>query len=326
MIRLAYFNSKFYNWKSKFVCRREPKFWNPNFELKILCSCLTTPPFFPKLGPALLVSCKQKENAGEHAFISCISQTKNQKQHHGRLSFLQLTKREEHANVTSSKKDLSLCFFYPLDKLHLGAQLLLYRILKPGRYPNKEKKNGEALWTSWFLTVGEWGKKHAFNINNKLNSKPWKISGRAYNLCPHKNRIFRAKGETGLEQNNQQMPSLNVTKKKQLAYTCRSCLRKWSTNRRVVPALFFASDNPKKGFLFCRWELFQNFYSFCKLLLGKKETEREEEKQREEKENRGWGKENREWQKRKGRAEAQKKTEDWKKAESGKIEKKNNEK
>jgi hypothetical protein len=76
MIRLAYFNSKFYNWKSKFVCRREPKFWNPNFELKILCSCLTTPPFFPKLGPALLVSCKQKENAGEHAFISCISQTK----------------------------------------------------------------------------------------------------------------------------------------------------------------------------------------------------------------------------------------------------------
>ena len=104
MIRLAYFNSKFYNWKSKFVCRREPKFWNPNFELKILCSCLTTPPFFPKLGPALLVSCKQKENAGEHAFISCISQTKNQKQHHGRLSFLQLTKREEHANVTSSKK------------------------------------------------------------------------------------------------------------------------------------------------------------------------------------------------------------------------------
>ena len=38
------------------------------------------------------------------------------------------------------KKDLSLCFLYPLDKLHLGAQLLLYRILKPGRYPNKEKK------------------------------------------------------------------------------------------------------------------------------------------------------------------------------------------
>jgi hypothetical protein len=92
------------------------------------------------LGPALLVSCKQKENAGEHAFIACISQTKNQKQHHGLLSFLQLTKREEHANVTSSKKDLSLCFLYPLDKLHLGAQLLLYRILKPGRYPNKEKK------------------------------------------------------------------------------------------------------------------------------------------------------------------------------------------
>ena len=56
--------------------------------------------------------------------------------------------------------------------------------------------------------------------------------------------------------------------------------------------------------------------------MGKKETEREEEKQREEKENRGWGKENREWQKRKGRAEAQKKTEDWKKAESGKIERK----
>ena len=47
---------------------------------------------------------------------------------------------QEHANVTSSKKELSLCFLNPLDKLHLGAQLLLYRILKSGRYLNKEKK------------------------------------------------------------------------------------------------------------------------------------------------------------------------------------------
>jgi hypothetical protein len=102
---------------------------------------------------AILVSWKQKENAGEQAFISCISQTKKHKKTlwlailspAGRKGMEEIWPSPEHANVTSSKKELSLCFLYSLDILHLGAQLLLYINLEPRRYLNREKKVGRVF-------------------------------------------------------------------------------------------------------------------------------------------------------------------------------------
>jgi hypothetical protein len=79
---------------------------------------------------------------------------KNIKKHYGWPSFLQRAEKgwrkydlpqNEHANVTSSKKELSLCFLYSLDILHLGAQLLLYINLEPRRYLNREKKVGRVF-------------------------------------------------------------------------------------------------------------------------------------------------------------------------------------
>jgi hypothetical protein len=40
--------------------------------------------------------------------------------------------------------------------------------------------------------------------------------GKRTTFCPNRNQISRAKEETGLEQNKQQMPGLNIARKKKL--------------------------------------------------------------------------------------------------------------
>jgi hypothetical protein len=91
--------------------------------------------------------------------------------------------------------------------------------------------------------------------------------GKHITFCPNRNRISRAKGRNrfGLEQNKQQMPSLNIARKRKLKLIPAdlACKNEISTDGQSL-LFFFASDDPKKAFLFLPLGAFSKLLEFCK--------------------------------------------------------------